>query len=93
MERGKALYNLNCGGCHGLDAKGIAGLGFNLSTSEYIDPTVLSDAESINFIRAGRPADSPTSKIGRPMPPSGGNPALTDAELLAIIRYIRTLRE
>lgn len=88
---GQILYNINCSGCHGLQGEGVFGIAVPLSPSEFV--TNHTDMELLEFIRVGRTADHPDSLIGRPMPPSGGNPALTDSEILAIISHIRTLGE
>jgi mono/diheme cytochrome c family protein len=88
---GQELYTLNCAGCHGAEGQGIAGIAAPLVGSPYLDPSIATDAQLWAFIRVGRTADSPYSKLGRPMPASGGNPSLTDSDLLNIIAYIRTL--
>lgn len=93
LQAGEQLFVHNCAGCHGADGRGIDGIAVPLVGSEYFAPNTFSDIEIATFIRTGRTADDPNSKIGRPMPPSGGNPALTDAEILAIIAYVWTLQE
>ncbi|MFP4324320.1 MAG: c-type cytochrome [Anaerolineales bacterium] len=90
LTDGAALYELNCAGCHGAMGEGIQSLGWPLDNSEYLDPDVFSDAELLAFLRQGRAADAPDSKMGRVMPASGGNPSLTDEQMLAIIDYMQT---
>ncbi|KAB2904583.1 MAG: c-type cytochrome [Anaerolineae bacterium] len=89
IEQGEVLFTINCAGCHGTQGEGIEGIAVTLAQSEFVDTH--TDFELLEFIRVGRPATDPNSLIGRPMPASGGNPNLTDSELLAIILYIRTL--
>lgn len=92
IEAGQQLYELNCAGCHGLAGEGYPGLGYPLVESLFFTTNRYTDEEILAFVRVGRTADSPDSLIGRVMPPSGGNPALSDQQILAIIRYIRGLK-
>jgi mono/diheme cytochrome c family protein len=88
-ERGEALFNTTCIACHGPGGEGIEGLGKPLTTSEFA--AGLTDGELLAFIDAGRPADDPLNTTRIAMPPRGGNPSLSDADLLDIIAYVRTL--
>jgi disulfide bond formation protein DsbB len=90
-ENGKAKYATTCVACHGPDAKGVAGLGKDLTTSDFLDH--LSDAEAALFLTKGRPASDPLNTTKVDMPPKGGNPALNDQDLVDIIAYLRTLRQ
>ncbi len=87
---GKALYMVTCPACHGPDALGIPGLGKDMTTSAFIESK--SDEELVTFIKRGRAVDDPLNTTGVPMPPMGANPALSDTELLAIVQFIRSLR-
>ena len=91
LEDGRAFFMKTCVACHGADATGVPGLGKNMLTSEFIAST--SDVELVEFIRRGRPADDPQNTTGVPMPPSGANPSLTDVDMLAIVKFIRSLRD
>jgi disulfide bond formation protein DsbB len=86
---GQELFVRYCSACHGPAGAGIEGLGKPLNTSEFVDG--LSDEELVAFIKAGRPADDPLNTSGVAMPPKGGNPALTDAQLVVIVDYIRSI--
>jgi disulfide bond formation protein DsbB len=86
---GKTLFSVTCPACHGPEAKGLPGLGKDMTTSEFIKST--SDAELVEFIKRGRAPDDPLNTTGVPMPPMGANPALSDADLLAIVEFIRSL--
>jgi disulfide bond formation protein DsbB len=86
---GEALFRVTCPACHGSDAKGVPGLGKDMTTSAFIQSQ--SDAELVEFIKQGRTADDPLNTTGVPMPPYGANVALDDAGVLAIVKYIRSL--
>jgi disulfide bond formation protein DsbB len=88
---GEELFSLTCAPCHGPDAKGVQGLGKDLTTSEFAKE--MSDADFLAFVIEGRPADHPDNTTAIEMPPRGGNPNLTDAQLGEIIAYLRTLQE
>jgi disulfide bond formation protein DsbB/cytochrome c5 len=85
---GAALYGTACAACHGQNMEGIANLGNALSNNEFVADR--SDEELLAFIRAGRMLDDPDNTSGLVMPPSGGQPNLTDAEILAIVQHLRT---
>lgn len=88
-ENGFALYQRNCMACHGPEGQGIEGLGKPWAGSDFINAR--SDAEMLAFLHEGRPADHPENSTGIAMAPKGGNPSLTDADLLDLIAYMRTL--
>ena len=79
-----------CGACHGPDGLGITGLGKPLVNSEFVDS--LSDDELVEFISTGRPVWDANNTTGVDMPARGGNPALTDDDLYAIVAYIRSIQ-
>ena len=86
---GEALFRVTCPACHGSDAKGVPGLGKDMTTSAFIQSQ--SDAELVEFIKRGRPADDPLNTTGVAMPAKGANVNLSDADILAIVEYIRSL--
>ena len=88
---GEALFKVTCPACHGADAKGVPGLGKDMTNSAFIQNA--SDAELAEFIKRGRAADDPMNTTGVVMPPYGANMALSDAEVLAIVQYMRSLSE
>ncbi|MDW8186008.1 MAG: cytochrome c [Anaerolineae bacterium] len=88
-EKGKELFLGSCASCHGADAKGLPGLGKDLTTSTFVKQQ--TDVQLLEFIKKGRPATDPANTTGVDMPPKGGNPALTDQDLADIIAFIRTL--
>lgn len=89
--QGKQLFAQTCSACHGMDAKGLPKLGKNLTTSTYV--VEKSDAELLAFIKQGRPVNDPLNTSGIAMPPKGGNPALTDQQIMDIISYVRQLHQ
>ena len=88
---GKAQYDMICIACHGPTGEGIQGLGKPFTTSEFLHER--SDEEMLAFIKVGRPSGDPLNTTGVDMPPKGGNPALTDEQIMDIIAYVRTLHK
>ena len=89
-EAGEKEYGKLCIACHGPTGEGIEGLGKPFTTSEFLRER--SDEEMLAFIKEGRPSGDPLNTTGVDMPPKGGNPALTDEQILDIIAFIRTLQ-
>jgi disulfide bond formation protein DsbB len=90
ITKGQSLFASTCTACHGPDAKGIPGLGKNLTTSTFVHD--LTDDELLHFINVGRPVTDPLNTTGVAMPPKGANPSLTDDQIHLIIAYIRSLQ-
>lgn len=88
---GAALYKVTCPACHGQDAKGVQGLGKDMTTSAFV--AGLSDEELVAFIIEGRAADDPMNTTGVAMPPRGMNVALSDDDVMAIVKFIRSLSQ
>jgi disulfide bond formation protein DsbB len=86
---GATLFAGTCSSCHGPDAKGIAGLGKDLTTSTWVAEQ--TDEQLIAFIKTGRPTGDPLNTTGVDMPPKGGNPAFTDDDLTDIVAYLRSI--
>jgi disulfide bond formation protein DsbB len=89
VSRGETIYQSLCVACHGFNARGISGLGKSLVGSEYIDTS--TDEELHTLLIVGRPIQDPLNTTGVAMPPKGGNPTLTDADLYDVVAYIRSL--
>jgi disulfide bond formation protein DsbB len=87
---GEQLFQGTCVACHGADAKGIEGLGKDLTNSDFVRG--LTDQELAAFIKGGRPSSDPANTTGVDMPPKGGNPALSDQDLLDIAAFLRSLQ-
>lgn len=91
VAAGDAKYHEVCVACHGPGGEGVTNLGKPFTTSEFLRAT--PDADLLTFIKSGRPSSDPANTTGIDMPPKGGNPALTDQQILDIIAYIRTLQQ
>jgi len=92
LADGKALYlEKTCIACHGADAKGVTGLGKDLTTSAFVKDK--TNAALIEFVKTGRPASDPLNTTGVDMPPKGGNPALSDMNILDIVAYLRSIQQ
>ena len=89
--KGQELFVPTCGACHGPEGKGVQGLGKDMTTSTFIAEK--TDADLLAFVKVGRAPDDPLNTTGVLMPPKGGNPALTDAQLMDIIAFIRTIHQ
>lgn len=88
VSQGEQLFML-CAACHGSDARGLPNLGKDLVASEFV--AGLTDQELLDFVKVGRPIWDPLNTTGIDMPGKGGNPAMTDEQILAIIAYVRSL--
>jgi disulfide bond formation protein DsbB len=88
--KGEEQYNQVCIACHGPGGEGVEGLGKPFTTSEFLKTH--NDEEMLAFVKTGRPISDPDNTTGVDMPPKGGNPALTDEQILDIIAFIRTLQ-
>ena len=90
-KKGERIFANNCAACHGKNAEGVAGLGVALRDNAFVKGK--TDAELLEFLKVGRPADHPENRTRVAMPPRGGNPALTDRDLLDVIAFLRTLQK
>lgn len=88
-SKGRELYTATCALCHGAEGEGKARLGKSLQASPFV--ASLSDEELVEFLEQGRPASDPANERGIDMPPKGGNPSLTDEDLMEIVAYLRSL--
>jgi disulfide bond formation protein DsbB len=91
IAHGTKVFAGTCSACHGKDAKGLPGLGKDLVNSAFCKS--LDDDGLLAFVKRGRDPGDPmnTTKVG--MPPKGGNPALSDDDLLDVIAYVRSLQK
>ena len=88
---GKTAYLSTCIACHGADSKGVTGLGKDLTTSAFVKDK--TNTALIEFVKTGRPASDPLNTTGVDMPPKGGNPALSDMDILNIVAYLRSIQQ
>lgn len=89
VQKGQRVYSTACTACHGLDAKGVKGLGKTLINSGFVNQ--LNDDELIHFIIVGRTTTDPANTTGQVMPAKGGNLSLKDEDISAVVAYIRSL--
>ncbi len=87
---GSKIYATSCVACHGKDARGLAGNGKDLVDSAFCKSQ--SDDDLLAFLKKGRDPSDPANTTGVGMPPKGGNPALSDDDLLDVIAYLRSLQ-
>ena len=90
VAQGQREFQRTCATCHGADAKGMPRLGKGLHENEFVRAN--SDAELVEFLKVGRPSTHPDNTRGVDMPPKGGNPALTEEQMLLIVKYMRSLQ-
>ncbi len=88
-KRGATLYGA-CSGCHGAAGEGISGVGVGLTHNDFI--VTHSERELVEFIIEGRTVGAPDNRSGLTMPPSGGNPSLSEQNLYDIVAFLRTLK-
>ena len=88
---GQEIFTSTCATCHGPAGEGVPGLGKDMTTSEFIAGK--TDAELVEFIKVGRDPSDPLNTTGVAMPPKGGNPALSNEDLLDVAAYIRSLQK
>ncbi len=91
LVRGRDLFESTCVACHGMDGKGVEGLGKDLTQSWFV--ASLDDAALREFVTRGRGVGEQFNTTKIPMPPKGGHEELTDADLANIITYVRGLQD
>jgi len=89
LVRGEEVFNGTCIACHGAGGIGVDGLGMPLPTSAFV--AGLTDEGLVAFLAVGRPADDPLNTTGVACPARGGNTSLTDADLAAVVAYLRSI--
>ena len=90
IAEGQDLFVASCSACHGAEATGVEGLGKGLLNNEFVQDN--TDEEMMEFIKVGRLADDPLNTTGVVMPPKGGNPAMSDDQIVKIIAFLRSLQ-
>lgn len=89
--KGKEVFDGTCISCHGADAKGMPNLGKNLVVkSDWMKKQ--DNAALVAFVKNGRTAADPENTTQVDMPPKGGNPSLTDDDIVNVIAYMRSLQ-
>lgn len=90
IASGDKLFHSTCIACHGKGGVGVAGNGKSLVANPFI--ISLDDDGLLAFVQQGRGPSDPKNTTGIQMPPKGGNPALSEDDILDIIAYLRTLQ-
>ncbi len=83
VEAGKNVFSQTCIACHGANGKGTIPGVKDLNAAD--GPLSKSDEELITNITNG--FQSPGSPLA--MPAKGGNPSLTEADIQAVLAYLR----
>lgn len=92
VAAGRAVFQGTCAMCHGPSGRGIQNFGKDLvNPSDWMKRQ--SDADLAAFIKQGREATDPLNTTGYPMLPLGGNPNLTDHDVVNVVAYIRSLQK
>jgi len=84
IKAGEKLYSQTCVACHGANGKGVLPGVSDFTSAD--GPLTKSDAELNKSITEGR--STPGAVLS--MPAKGGNPSLTDDDILALIAYLRS---
>jgi disulfide bond formation protein DsbB len=88
---GGEIFHESCTACHGASGMGMAGAGKNLVYSDFVAEK--DDNALAAFIKRGRDPADPANTTGIGMPPKGGNPTLTDQDLLDVVAFLRSLQD
>lgn len=84
QDRGKQIYETTCVACHGKDGKGTLPGTPSLRKKDGV--MAKPDEELVRNTLNGY--QSPGSPLA--MPPKGGNPSLTEADVRAVLQYMRS---
>lgn len=90
IASGNRIFHTACVACHGRAGVGVPGNGKALANNTFIQS--LDDDALLGFIAKGRAPSDPANTTGIQMPPKGGNPALSEDDLLDVVAYLRTLQ-
>ncbi len=86
-HRGAVGYKVSCSNCHGVDLKGVAGLGNQVAPNDSV--ARMSENALIDLIIIGRPRDHPDNAVGVDMAPRAGDPSLSDQSIRDIAAYLK----
>ena len=84
------IWNSTCRSCHGVAGEGVTGQGRDIRSSEFIQTR--DDRELLAYVKVGRTIDDPLNTTGMAMPSKGGNPLLTDQDIIDVIAYVRSFQ-
>ena len=89
-DRGKPVFMRTCAACHGPDGGGVKGQGASLRDSAFVRGK--TDDQLLAFVKVGRQPFDPETRLHLTMPARGGNPSLTDQNLLDAVAVVRTIQ-
>jgi mono/diheme cytochrome c family protein len=78
---GAALWGQHCASCHGKDGSGSTAMGKKLGVKDYTKSQGFSDAEATSVIKNGK------GKM------KGYQAKLSDADVKALVAYVRSLKK
>ncbi len=90
ITEGSNVFLGLCAACHGMNARGITGIGKDLIGGEFSMTT--HDEDILAFVIVGRQPWDVGNTTGQAMPARGGNPMLTDEQLRSVIAYLRDMQ-
>ena len=90
-SKGAPIFRRVCKACHGDAGEGMPNLGKDMTRSAFIKDS--TDEALLEFIKIGRLPTDPLSDGITAMPPKGGDPALTDKQILDVIAFVRKLQK
>jgi disulfide bond formation protein DsbB len=73
------------------DSKSLPNLNNNLTTSEYVRDN--DDDTLLTLLKEGRPSGHELNTTGVDMPPKGGNPSLSEDDLMTVVAYLRSINQ
>ena len=85
---GQQLFNAQCIACHGVDARGVDGLGVSLVDSDFVASS--SQDDLIAFLKVGRMANDPATVTGLVMP---GFAWIAAPDLAALAGQVKRIAE
>lgn len=87
---GRKVFSTTCITCHGPAGQGMPNLAPSLVGSPFIGSA--NDAAVTSVIRTGRALGDPNNKSGKVMPARGGNPFLTEEQILHLAAFVRSIQ-
>lgn len=88
---GAPIFRKVCAACHGPAGKGMPNLGKDMTASAFIKDS--TDEDLLKFVKVGRLPGDPLSDGKSAMPPKGGDPTLTDKQIMDVIAFMRTIQQ
>jgi mono/diheme cytochrome c family protein len=85
---GKSFFDAQCIACHGVDARGIEGLGVSLVDSGFVASS--SREKLIEFLKLGRMPNDPATVTGLVMP---GFAWIAEEDLAALAGYVKAIAQ